>query len=102
MISIELNGDKMIPNFKVGDLVQYDISLEFEFEALDPNAPAEQYMRLGIITGFYDNETGEKLSGDFTTHDKVVEASIAGSNGTERIFITELELISPIQCSQTQ
>ena len=66
----------MIPNFKVGDLVRYDISLELEGDALPPSAPEEQYMRQGIITGFVDVETGQRLSGDFKADDKVIAASI--------------------------
>ena len=84
----------MIPNFKVGDLVQYDLSLEFEDDALDPNAPAEQYMRQGIITGFVDVETGQRLNGNFSTHDKVIAASILGPKGSDVILMTNLEMVS--------
>tara|TARA_R100000406_G_scaffold86049_1_gene69826 strand:- start:365 stop:640 length:276 start_codon:yes stop_codon:yes gene_type:complete len=84
----------MIPNFKVGDLVQYDLSLELEGDALPPNAPEEQYMRHGIITGFVDVETGQRLSGDFTTHDKVIAASILGPKGSDVILMTNLTIIS--------
>ena len=86
----------MIPSFKVGDLVQYDLSLEFEGDALDPNAPAEQYMRQGIITGFVDVETGQRLSGDFKTEDKVVAASILGPKGSDVILMTNLEMVSAV------
>ena len=84
----------MTPKFKVGDLVQYDLSLEFEGDALDPNAPADQYMRQGIITGFVDVETGQRLNGDFTTDDKVVAASILGPKGSDVILMTNLEMVS--------
>ena len=84
----------MIPDFKVGDLVRYDISLELEGDALPPNAPEEQYMRQGIITGFVDVETGQGLSGDFTTHDKVIAASILGPKGSDVILMTNLTIIS--------
>ena len=84
----------MIPDFKLGDLVRYDISLELEGDALPPNAPEEQYMRQGIITGFVDVETGQRLSGDFTTHDKVIAASILGPKGSDVILMTNLTIIS--------
>ena len=84
----------MIPNFKVGDLVQYDLSLEFEGDALPPNAPEEQYMRQGIITGFVDVETGQRLSGDFKTDDKVIAASILGPKGSDVILVVSLEMVS--------
>ena len=84
----------MIPNFKVGDLVRYDLSLEFEGDALDPNALEEQYMRQGIITGFVDVETGQRLSGDFKTEDKVIAASILGPKGSDVILMTNLEMVS--------
>ena len=84
----------MIPNFKVGDLVKYDISLELEGDALPPNAPEEQYMRQGIITGFVDVETGQRLSGDFKTEDKVIAASILGPKGSDVILMTNLEMVS--------
>ena len=84
----------MIPNFKVGDLVKYDISLELEGDALPPNAPEEQYMRQGIITGFVDVETGQRLSGDFKTGDKVIAASILGPKGSDVILMTNLEMVS--------
>lgn len=84
----------MIPNFKVGDLVRYDLSLEFEGDALPPNAPEEQYMRQGIITGFVDVETGQRLSGDFKTEDKVIAASILGPKGSDVILMTNLEMVS--------
>lgn len=86
----------MIPNFKVGDLVRYDISLELEGDALPPNAPEEQYMRQGIITGFVDVETGQRLSGDFKTEDKVVAASILGPKGSDIILMTNLEMVSAV------
>ena len=76
----------MTPKFKVGDLVQYDLSLEFEGDALDPNAPADQYMRQGIITGFVDVETGQRLNG--------VAASILGPKGSDVILMTNLEMVS--------
>ena len=84
----------MIPEFKVGDLVEYDLSLEFEGDALPPNAPEEQYMRQGIITGFVDVETGARLNGDFSTHDKVIAASILGPKGSDVILMTNLTIIS--------
>ena len=84
----------MIPDFRVGDLVRYDISLELEGDALPPNAPEEQYMRQGIITGFVDVETGQRLSGDFKTEDKVVAASILGPKGSDVILMTNLEMVS--------
>ena len=87
----------MIPNFKVGDLVQYDLSLEFEGDALPPNAPEEQYMRQGIITGFVDVETGQRLSGDFAADDKVIAASILGPKGSDVILMTNLEMVSAVQ-----
>ena len=84
----------MIPNFKVGDLVQYDLSIEFEGDAIDPNAPADQYIRQGIITGFVDVETGQRLSGDFKTDDKVIAASILGPKGSDVILVVSLEMVS--------
>ena len=86
----------MIPNFKVGDLVRYDISLELEGDALPPNAPEEQYMRQGIITGFVDVETGQRLSGDFKADDKVIAASILGPKGSDVILMTNLEMVSAV------
>jgi hypothetical protein len=74
----------MIPEFKVGDLVEYDLSLEFEGDALPPNAPEEQYMRQGIITGFVDVETGARLNGDFSL----------GPKGSDVILMTNLTIIS--------
>ena len=90
----------MIPNFKVGDLVRYDISLELEGDALPPNAPEEQYMRQGIITGFVDVETGQRLDGDFKTEDKVVAASILGPKGSDIILMTNLEMVSAVHNEQ--
>ena len=84
----------MMPDFKVGDLVKYDISLELEGDALPPNAPEEQYMRQGIITGFVDVETGQRLSGDISTHDKVIAASVLGPKGSDVILMTNLTIIS--------
>lgn len=84
----------MMPEFKVGDLVEYDLSLEFEGDALPPNAPEEQYMRQGIITGFVDVETGARLNSDFSTHDKVIAASILGPKGSDVILMTNLTIIS--------
>ena len=86
----------MMPDFKVGDLVKYDISLELEGDALPPNAPEEQCVRQGIITGFVDVETGQRLNGDFTTHDKVIAASILGPKGSDVILMTNLEMVSAV------
>jgi hypothetical protein len=84
----------MIPEFKVGDLVKYHPSEEFVIGDGGTQTIWREDAAQAVITGFYDNETGERLSGDFTTHDKVVEVSVAGSNGIERVFMTELELVS--------
>ena len=84
----------MIPNFKVGDLVRYYPSEEIEVgdggKALITSEDSFQ----GIITAFVDVETGQRLSGDFSTHDKVIAASILGPKGSDVILMTNLEMVS--------
>lgn len=87
----------MIHKFKVGDLVEYYPLEEFPvgdggYQSYPTSKPAQ-----AIITGFYDNETGTKLSGDFTTMDKVIEVSVAGSAGIDRLFMSEIELVSSVE-----
>lgn len=80
----------MIPKFNIGDLVQYGM---FNYES-----PWDKdVMVQALITGFYDQESGEKLSADFTAHDKVIEASVISSYGSTRVMMHDLELLSPAE-----
>ena len=79
----------MMPKLKVGDLVQYGM---FNYESVE-----EDTMVQALIIGFYDQETGERLTGDYTTYDTVVEASVTSSYGRTRVMLHELELLSAIE-----
>jgi hypothetical protein len=79
----------MMPKLKVGDLVQYGM---FSYESVE-----EDTMVQALITGFYDAETGERLTSDYTTHDTVVEASVTSNYGRTRVMLHELKLLSPVE-----
>ena len=84
----------MIPNFKVGDLVRYYLSEEIEIGDGGKTTITSEDSSQGIITGFVDVETGQRLNDDFTTHDKVIAASVLGPKGSDIILMTDLTLIS--------
>ena len=84
----------MIYKFKHGDLVKYrTYNFPTEMWALD----MEEHSQLAVITGFYDQETGKKLSEDFNTYDNVVMAEVAGSAGNGRVMMHDLELLSSVE-----
>tara|TARA_R100001460_G_scaffold5206_4_gene14570 strand:+ start:537 stop:815 length:279 start_codon:yes stop_codon:yes gene_type:complete len=91
----------MIVNFKVGDLVRFeDINSEdLTWESL-PIDEEEPDMLQGLITGFVDIETGQRLYGNIATHDKVVGAFVLGPKGTQTHLVTSLELVSAAQGDQ--
>ena len=84
----------MIPKFNIGDLVQYEM---YDFPTEVWGLDVENVIVQAVITGFYDQETGEKLSADFTTHDKVIEASVISNYGNTRVMLHDLELLSPAE-----
>jgi len=80
----------MMPKFKIGDLVQYE-----KYDSYDAEFPTEGDTTVyALITGFYDHETGQRLTSDYTTHDTVIEVSVASNAGSTRILMHDLELLS--------
>ena len=83
----------MMPKFKIGDLVQYEMydTFDADFPIIEGDATVH-----ALITGFYDHETGQRLTSDYTTHDTVIEVSVAGSGNSSstRILMHDLELLS--------
>jgi len=78
----------MIPEIKTGDLVSYIIEWAEEgYETIDIEETA-------LVLGFFDMNDGEKLSDDYSTHDRVVCARILGPRGEDTVLITELTLLS--------
>jgi hypothetical protein len=81
----------MIPKFKIGDLVQYEMydTFDADFPIIEGDA-----LVYALITGFYDHETGQRLTSDYTTHDTVIEVSVDSNAGSTRILMHDLELLS--------
>jgi hypothetical protein len=79
----------MMPKLKVGDLVQYGM---FGYESADKDTTVQ-----ALITGFYDQESGERLTGDYRTHNTVVEASVVSNYGRTRVMLHDLKLLSPVE-----
>jgi len=84
----------MTPEFKIGDLVKY---YTYRFPTQMWGDDIQEKEQQAVITGFYDHETGDQLSSDFTTHDKVIVAAVAGSAGQGRVMLHDLELLSSVE-----
>ena len=83
----------MIPRFKVGDLASY-----YPVDVVYNEAIVSEERTQAIITGFYDHETGERIS-DLSKDNILIEASVIGSHGSQRVLMTDLQLVSAVQRS---
>ena len=77
----------MAPEFIIGDLVEH-------ISYTDPTDNWREYSVTAVITGFYDHDTHEVLGNDYTTHDRVICASILSNKGEFSVLLTELSLLS--------
>tara|TARA_R110002074_G_scaffold251536_2_gene423048 strand:+ start:1594 stop:1848 length:255 start_codon:yes stop_codon:yes gene_type:complete len=77
----------MTPEFIIGDLVEY-------ISYTDPTDNWREYPITAVITGFYDYDTHEVLGNNYTTHDRVICASILSDKGIAYRLLNELALLS--------
>ena len=74
-----------IPMYKKGDLVEW-------YEEEDPAF----LTNVGIILGFWDSNTGERVPEEYDETNAVIEASVLHGEKTVYKYIHELQLLSAV------
>ena len=80
-----------IPMYKKGDLVEWYTEEDIELPTLGI-LPAN----VGIILGFWDSDTGERVPEEYDGTNAVIEASVLQGERTVYKYIHELKLLSAV------